>query len=227
MRNHQKHKRIFYVPGMISLVLLPLLCLYYFYGNRAFTTNQSFQLTLNDTVFIENPKKEMFGNDLYNPKRDYKSIILNGSEELDKNKLKEARFEINQIYNSKDSIKGIKFVFGNKAIYKTFVEVLDVLTIDNVEYLTYPNEIYVLYVPKHHSGKVTKGKIGFGLRTCGIGEYGDYYNEKRREEEFKLFLSYYKQKWQILLAYLGIVILNIFALVKFNKNRKFNQKTYI
>ncbi len=226
MQNHQKHKRIFYVPGMISLVLLPLLCLYYFYQNRAFTNYQSFHVFLNGTEFNEYPNKgKLLGYDNYNAKRNYKSVFLNGPEELDESKLKEARFEINQIYNSKDSLKGIKFVFGNKAIYKTFVDVLEVLLIDGVEQLSYSNEIYVLYVPKHYSGKVIKKNIQ--LRTCGNGESEDYYNEKRREEEFKLFLSYCKQKWQILLAYLGIVILNIFALVKFNKNRKFNQKTYI
>lgn len=44
--------------------------------------------------------------------------------------------------------------------------------------------------------------------------------EENRKKELRAFqVSFLKQQWIILLGYLGIVLLNIFALVKFNKTK--------
>ncbi|MFC5980151.1 hypothetical protein [Flavobacterium salmonis] len=63
---------------------------------------------------------------------------------------------------------------------------------------------------------------------CGNGEANkDFWLSQAKEAERKRLLSLYKKNWMIFLAYLGIVFINIFALVKFNKNKYYHQKRYI
>ena len=41
IKKREKRRRIFYVPGMISLIFIPLFCFYHFYTTDAFKVEKS------------------------------------------------------------------------------------------------------------------------------------------------------------------------------------------
>lgn len=210
IRIRERRKKIFYVPGMISLVLIPVLCYYHFYKIDAFKVYGSLDISLV-------PNKEEF--EKYNIKdlRKYKDFIFNG-EKTQELKLQELRFFVRELVKEYDTINGAKIHFGSKTDYNTFVNVIDILTTEKVPtWAPFKDDMYVLA-----SGK-PKQKEDHRF-FCGTGAYSEKntlrIEEENRKKELSIFqVSFLRQQWIIFLGYLGIVFLNIFTLVKFNKNK--------
>ena len=51
MKIKTKHRKLFYVPGMISLVLIPVLCLWFIKTNRYLTQYKSVSFNISDSVY--------------------------------------------------------------------------------------------------------------------------------------------------------------------------------
>lgn len=210
IRIRERRKKIFYVPGMISLVLIPVLCYCHFYKVDAFKVYGSLDISLV-------PNKEEF--EKYNIKdlRKYKDFIFNG-EKTQELKLQELRFFVRDLVRKYDTINGAKIHFSSKADYNTFVNVIDILTVEKVPtWAPYKDDIYVLTSAK---SKNKQDRRFF----CDTGKYSEIntlrIEEENRKKELSIFqVSFLKQQWIIFLGYLGIVFLNIFTLVKFNKNK--------
>ena len=195
---------------MISLVLIPVLCYYHFYKVDAFKVYGFLDISL-----VRN--KEEF--EKYNVKglRKYKDFIFNG-EKTQELKLQELRYFVRDLVKEYDTINGVKIHFGPKTDYNTFVNVIDILTTEKVPtWAPFKDDVYVLASgkPKH------KEDHRF---FCGTGAYSEKntlrMEEENRKRELSIFqISFLKQQWIIFLGYFGIVFLNIFALVKFNKNK--------
>lgn len=200
----KKHKRIVYRPGMISLVFIPLLCLYYFYKNDSFKVYGALEYYL--------PDDGMCGGQ-YPVFRKYKVFSFDSAEELEKNKLEKMQLSLRELKEENDIINGIKIHFGEKTNYAIFIKVIDILYIEDMP-TWQPDEdnIYVSIGPK----RIKKYFI------CGTQEASRInslkYQELEKEKSNLIFLnSFFKQQWILFLAYFGIVILNIFAFFKFNK----------
>jgi hypothetical protein len=206
----RKHKPIFYRPGMISLVCIPLLCFYFFYKNDSFKVYASFDFRfVPDSVFL---KKEIPNL------RKYKEFSFNNSELLEHNKFKDLEVSLRKLKKENDTINGIKIHFGKSTNYAVFIKVLDILTIAEMPiYCPYRNDIWVLVQAKP---KPSKYKKIIPLFTCGNYEANkEYYleMEQKAEREKQYFL--FKKYWILFLGYFGIVVLNIFALIKFSKRK--------
>ena len=208
----KKHKRIFYRPGMISLVLIPLLCLYFFYKNDVFTVYCSFNFS-----FIE---ESVFVNKNIHNIRKYKDFNFNNSELIEQSKLNELKVSLRKLKKDNDTINGIKIHFGKSTNYAVFIEVLDILTIEEMPiYCPYRNDIWVLVLPKPKFSKYNKITP---LKICGYYEANkEYWLEMDRKAEREKQYYLFKKYWILFLGYFGIVLLNIFALIKFNKSKQF------
>ncbi|KAF2513708.1 hypothetical protein EYY60_05635 [Flavobacterium zhairuonense] len=220
IEKREKRKKIFYVPGMISLVFIPLFCLYHFYKVDAFKVYNSIELSM--------PYENNFEKYKFSTLRKYKefSFARNHSE---KKKLNEMRLYLRKLRVEKDTVNGIKIHFGLKSNYQTFISTLDILAEEEAPtWVINKNDIYVLGSSNVY--KKVKDAIEHHTMNCGTGEVmrrQAYWAEKQaKEEEMHSFqTSFLKQKWKSLsLGYLGLVFLNIFILVKFNKTKFYNQK---
>ncbi|MGE6354410.1 hypothetical protein ACQKCJ_11120 [Flavobacterium sp. NPDC079362] len=206
----EKRKKIFYVPGIISLVFIPLLCLYYFYKIDAFKVYSSLEFFLPNKDELEKYKVE----DL----RKYKIFKFEDNRSKEQQKLKELKFFVHDLVRQYDTINGAKIHFGSKTDYDTFVSVISMMSEVNVPtWALFKDNIYVLANAKPRPKK----DRGF---VCGNGKYSKMNSlrmeEENQKKELQVFqLSFLKQQWIIFLGYLGIVVLNIFTLVKFNKTR--------
>jgi len=209
IEKREKRKKIFYVPGMISLVLIPVFCFYHFYKVDAFKVESCVDISFPDSI-----QKKAF----LQIKRNYQVFNLNSSEDLEKEKLDDLQLALRKINRKNDTINGIQIHLGDKMQYEVYIRVLDILAIEQMPlYIQNDNDFFVLMMPKPKVKKYSRVII---LYKCGYWEANkDFFMEKERKRQLEYNLSLYKKNWVLFLTYFGLVLLNIFALVKFNKSR--------
>lgn len=213
---------------MISLVLLPFLCLYYFYENKFFEEERAMNLGFVDKESFEEFKKK----NVFPIPRNYKEFVFNNSIELEKDKLEQIQLSVRELKKTNDTINGVKIHLGKKTTYAVFIRLMDILGVEEEMpmYSLYKDDLWVLMPNKSKMQKEKKeenNRVNCGTQAVMWAEAMRLEEIKKGNEKQEFKDSFFKDILPILLAFLGIVILNIFALVKFNKNRKFNQKTYI
>ncbi|WP_343695366.1 hypothetical protein [Flavobacterium sp.] len=214
IEKRKKRKKLFYVPGMISLVLIPLFCLYHFYRVEAFKVYHSIDISLPDS----NQKKALLVI-----KRNYHVFVLNNTEDLEKTKLNDLQLALRKMKREHDTINGIKIHLGNEMSYEVYIKVLDFFAIEKMPiFIQNDNDFLVFMMPKPKPKKDLKRIVAF---KCSYEEVNrEYFLEQARKRKLQHDLALYKKNWILFFAYFGIVVLNIFALVKFNKNQNYNQK---
>jgi hypothetical protein len=133
----RKHKKIYYSAGLISIIMLPVLCIIYLKSIDAFTRYGSMDLYVWNG---EDFKEEIT---IFLNSKKFKVVNLTGDSVSDKAKLNIAQKSVKQIILTKDSIKGMKFHFDKKAQYWSYIKVLDILRIANAtNYILYKNDIW-------------------------------------------------------------------------------------
>ena len=129
--NRPKFSKI-YFPGLISLVFLPLMCIWYLVNNNSFQKYTAMQVIwLNNTGLREWEKRQSkFSN---TPKmsniltfRRYTELTLTGNTIQDISLLNKLTALLKEIAIKNDTINGISVTFGNHAKYNDVVNVLDV-----------------------------------------------------------------------------------------------------
>lgn len=226
IEKREKRKKIFYVPGMISLVFIPLFCLIYFCFSIFFKINAGIDFALvDDQNFLENK--------VYS-RRQYKIFNFNETEFQNEIKLEKMKFYLRDLIKNRDTVNGVIAHFGSQTKYKTFINVLDVLGIEKAPiYVLYKDDFYI-WGCKNKPPK-NKKNTDEHMKTCIVVEenlseekkhfFPSIYDldfelgKKKKEEDRERLLAMYEKCWIIFLGYLGLVLLNIFALVKFNKSR--------
>lgn len=215
IKKREKRRRIFYVPGMISLIFIPLFCFYHFYKIDAFKVEKSMNIYI--------PLDSIVEKQLSQHTRVYKEFSFNNSEITESKKLHNLQYVLRKLYRENDTINGVKIHLGNKMNYEVYIRILDILTIEKIyTYVQYKNDFFVLIFPKRKPNKNLPKLILF---ECGYAEANKmYFLEQEKERQFQYNLALYKKYGFLFLGYFGILLLNIFALVKFNKNQNYNQK---
>ena len=135
MKIRTKHRKLFYVPGMISLVLIPVLCLYHINSKDYLKQYVSIDILLSDSFMV--PDTSDFHKLIpIHPKRNIEKYYFDGNEKSDTNKLKLLQNRISKFVAEKDSLNSIKIFFGKKMSYETYINILDIVFIEKVnEYL--------------------------------------------------------------------------------------------
>lgn len=216
----KKHRKIFYVPGMISLVVLPLLCFWFIFSNGFLKEYKSFDYGIDEEyskkIIKEKPKLILRNNSTY---------VFNSSIEKEQNKLNSFQLAIRKLHQSNDSINGIKVHFGKHMNYEVFIRVLDIQAIEKTNtYYQIDDDLYVLGNVKEKNTKVSD----IEFPKCGYYDANkDFFAEQKTKANWLLLIKHLKQYKIVLFAFTGIIILNIFVLLKFNRNRKYNQKSYL
>jgi hypothetical protein len=121
-----------------------------------------------------------------------------------------------------DTINGAKVHLGPKAHYDVFISVIDVIVTEKVPtWGLFKNDLYILgsnNKPKRDKSKITETRMNCSTSELMREENLRMQENRRLEEELQFQISFFKNQWILFLGYSGIVLLNIFALVKLNKN---------
>ena len=219
------HKKIFYVPGMISLLFIPLFCLLHLYSQNSFVEYYCMDIGFPSDKDIQEIKAK-YGFPI---PRKYEEFVFNNQEKLEVNKFKTLKLSLQKLKKDNDTIKGVKIHLGKHCDYASYIRLLNILVETEMPtWVHYEDDIWVLI-----GNRKKKQKSENHVRmNCGTQDNINRENAILLEIEEKnikqeLLNTFYKSKWMILVGYIGIMILNIFSLIKLNKKRKHNQKPYI
>jgi hypothetical protein len=217
IKKQRKRKRIFYVPGMISLVLIPLFCFYHFYKVDAFKVYGGIDLHMpyEDDYFAKYKIASL---------RKYKVFDFNENELKTKEQLKNVRSYLRILVNNKDTINGIKLHYGSKTHYDVFIKTIDIIDEEGApSWAINGNDIYIL--ASTNTYKEIKSDVANVSMNCGTGELiarQAYFaaKHKKEEEACQFQAAFVKEKWKFIsLGFIGLVLLNIFVLIKLNRYR--------
>lgn len=147
--DQERRKNLYYIPGIISLTILPLLFIYFADKEINARTLGVIPIVLADTNL---PKKfpEVFRDykGTFPPKRNYIDIILTGNEKTDKIKLEFAQIKIGETLAKNDSINGLHFYFSDSSKYWTFVKAIDILRTEGAKtYMPLDNDLWFYHFP--------------------------------------------------------------------------------
>lgn len=147
------HKKMYYVPGLVSLILVPVLITYF--GRKE-------EQKLNKAVIEVNAWHPDLQSYFPLPERNFRQFQLTGNRNKDTNEIENARLLIKQIYTREDTVSGVHFILQDSVTYATFVNILNFFRADSIRYYAiYSNNIWVLNLPKP---KVREGEVYF---VCG------------------------------------------------------------
>ncbi|MFD2248557.1 hypothetical protein [Pontibacter ruber] len=199
-----KYRKLYYVPGLTSLILVPLMLVYF--GKD--------ELRNLDTRLIEvNAWHPDLEEHFPFPVRNYKEIILTGNSGQDVPAIKNTQAFIRQMYQETDTVNGIRFIFQDSASYGSFVSLLNFFKQDSIRYFAiYDNSIWVLKKPE------PKEDTPY-LFVCGTPDvYHSYdpYDYMTLSEKIEYHLSPYRSGaaalWPALTILLLLVILSLWQI---------------
>jgi hypothetical protein len=200
----RKHKKIYYSAGLISIIMLPVLCIIYLKSIDAFTHYGSINLYVwNGKDFKEETTKFL------NSKK-FSVVNLTGNLDSDLAKLNIAQKSVKQIISTKDSVKGIKFHFEKEAEYWSYIRVLDILQIENAKvYLPYKNDIWFAN-PREikQKSKVNKTKIKSFICVSGRLQ-NEYIEENISKISYRKVIEFSKKYYLPIIAYILMVFFTL------------------
>ena len=144
-----KGKKIYYILGIISLTLLPVIFIIFANKEIKERTLTVLPIVLADTN-LPNKFPEIFKNfnHSFPPKRNYIDINLTGNNQNDKIKLDFAQIRIREIVSQNDSANGLHFKFGDSSQYWTFVKAVDILRFEKAKtYMPLDNDLWFYHFP--------------------------------------------------------------------------------
>lgn len=211
----KKSKRIYYVPGIISLIGLPILCCTYLYFCNikdervlevtiASKYEKKYENLSFDTTFLSRPST----------KRKYIDIELNGNQKDNEVKTDFFRVLTREMYKNKDTIHGVHIIFGDGSKYGSFVKVLNNFRIDSIAvYCPFENHIWALYL-KNAEVKYRERLIKRNAETAEEKTFADVAPQPSLSDVF----NYIKHIWPIGIMYLLLLILTITRLRRSNNS---------
>lgn len=212
-----KRRKIYYVPGMISLILLPILCVLYLNEHKniqrcievtyasKYDPNHVTPIKL-DTSILSQPSII----------RHYHNFYLTGDLKFDSIQELKFRFNAKQIIETNDTLNGIHVIFGDNINYNSYVKTIDFFYRNmktynatktfynyNTDLLLFENHIWFLN-KRHQKPK----KLDFECQIqCPIVDYKPNFNEQLRAwiNNQKIILKL----WLFFLVFIGFSIISI------------------
>ncbi|HHT9079622.1 TPA: hypothetical protein ACT5CJ_002412 [Flavobacterium psychrophilum] len=198
MRKH--NRKIYYSAGLISIILLPLLCILNLKNNDAFIQYGSIDLYTwdgkEDSILTK-------GISEYLNSKKYTTVTLTGKTNSDEIKLNIAQKNIRKLILSKDSINGIRFHFNKKSEYWAFVKVLDILQVEKAKfYVPYKDDIWFA---NPRNPKRNKNHKKIKLFVCGTNQNIIYIDESESKIKWQEITEIVKKYYLPIIAYLLMI----------------------
>jgi len=141
-----KIKKIYYVPGIITLLILPILVTNWTTNFIKENRNYCIELTLPDK---SNDYYDTIFHKFYKTpaNRDYKSIEINGKNTNNQDLLNNIKKAIEDITLKKDTINGLKIIFKEKANYNAFINIINsCLKVKAKTFIPISDTLYVYFI---------------------------------------------------------------------------------
>lgn len=219
-RSMQK-RQILYPAGLISLIVLPLLCVWYLYGQKSFNKQGAIGIHWWDKELGEYTLRTH--NFRIHPERNYIEIQITGAENEDREQLAFAEQAIRKFVAAPDTVTGIHFHFNDNSKYWALIRALDICFSEGVHiFIPYENDIWVYNVES--KPEVIEDKPQHHMGTCLV--YKDEVIEKTEEqvafeksEQLNYKIGIVKTFWPSILLFICMMVLTVIKLRKTFNNR--------
>lgn len=136
-----------YFPGLITLVLLPLVCIYYSFANGWFIQKGFLRVVYYNDA-INQQMSKLTGKPQFYPNsfRKFKEYTLTGDEKQNDFILKRLIEQNNELTANKDTVNGYSIKFTNRTKYADVVKTVDMFEQDSINYLLYKDNVYIFWV---------------------------------------------------------------------------------
>lgn len=168
MINYKPHKKLYYTSGLISLLLLPILCVLYLQKTRVFERFYAIELNAWTPEMSKYAREAGYDYNIH-PQRNYLNIYLTGNEKEDRIKLDFVQLQLRDLVKSKDTISGVHIVLGNNSKYWTLIEIINISMKEKARRFTYVGNDFWFF---NYFPKPVKKKEDF-RHFCGA-KYVDY-----------------------------------------------------
>jgi hypothetical protein len=203
-----KQRKIQYVPGMISLILLPILCVWYLNEHKNVERVIEFHYPVkyhphDINILCSYPYDTSCLSLPYN-RRKYCVFKLNGNSVDDSLLLIKFNEKLQHIVQSEDTISGLQVTFGDSVQYKYFIKTINICLHDTFLpiYTVYEDNLW--YFHRKHSPKFKK---------TTRDNYIKYKNGKLNNQKIKHNISQDEKKiiafWPFFLVFIGFSLISI------------------
>jgi len=144
----RKRDQSIYLPGLISLILIPLFSIGYFYFSGKFEKHRAIQINYYDP-----------GNPFWAPipVRNYQKVVITRDVEDTRAKIYFIKNKISEIIKINDTINGIQVQFSKDAKYDHFVQCINMLRVEGVRYyIAEKNNLWILHKFDNSEGEEIK-----------------------------------------------------------------------
>ncbi len=226
LKKNNKPKLLNFPTGIISLVALPIMCLWYLKEHKVFQKQSCLTIWWWNSG-VSQYNKELLPNKDH-PNREYTEIHLKGNDKEDKIKLDFAQLEIRDLKQTHSLKKGVHVYFDDTAKYWTFVRIFNICAIEKMNYFVpHKNNVWIYFLD---TTKALDPNAKTYFRSfCSNPSLNDdvipLAIEKTTAEIIAEKSEIRKAKWNYvftkiknyyipILLFLILVILNIFRLIK-------------
>lgn len=201
--------------GLISLILLPILCLVYLYKHKAFVNYRITDVAFYNPASVNHLSKESRFKP-YLPHRQFQLIELTGNDDEDKISLDFAQVLLRRYRQQKDTLHAIHIHFGPKSHYWSLVRAIDICHIEEIDiFMPYQNNFYAYgyFKPKHNLAQSYHPLL-----------YDDivYHPQDETQKSWDERLSFVKESIQRFWAPIIFFLLMLFSAV--NNSNRFSKK---
>jgi hypothetical protein len=145
-----------YFPGLISLLGLPLMCIWYLLSNQAFYKQNGMEVAWQSDASLKEWAKFSHEKIDIRRVRKYKELSLTGNKLHDIDARKDLIASITLLEKKADTINGIRISLQAHTRYEEIVDILDVCDQDenkNINAMPYNNTILIWYnSPRAYAG---------------------------------------------------------------------------
>jgi len=146
-----KQRKIYYVPGMISLIFLPILCVWYL--NEHKNIERCFEVSYAQKYNKEAESHRFDTTMLALPeyKRQYIEVLINNIDVENNNAFVIIQSKLNEVLRNKNKQLGIHIVFSDDSKYDSYIRTIDIIESSFKAhsafhtYCPYSNNIWVFY----------------------------------------------------------------------------------
>ncbi len=209
MINHKPHKKLYYTSGLISLLLLPILCVLYVQKTKVF--ERLYAIELNAWTPLMSEYWVMEGYDYYiHPQRNYLNIYLTGNEKEDRTKLDFVQLQLRDLVKSKDTLSGVHIVLGNNSKYWEFVEIINISMKEKARRFTYVgNDFWFFNFYPKPKPLIDNDLVQLDFKLVECGGVVDYQIVKQEDSQTNWFDSKSLVIFYILLSILFLFMCGI------------------
>ena len=216
MINYKPHKKLYYTSGLISLLLLPILCVLYLQKQGAFNPIFSIEYReiFHDGVISLRTKEN----------RKYKTYYLSGDEVSDTKILKLVHEKIHELVTKKDAKSGVLVRFSNKSNFSSFIEILNICYKENIQLYEFYNDEFKLYYSSFSYDEFINKDQSSDYEICGTARISQRMLSEEAVKQNKIIRNLKETPVSLIIFYILLLTLFLFMcgieLKKFLKMKK-------